>query len=168
MSTTTLQPIKIWGNMGPNPPKVIMLMHELGLEIDIQAIPFSEVKSPSYLSVNPNGRIPAIHDPNTGLTLWESGAIIEYLLEKYDTENKMGFERGTPEYYLAKQWLYFQVSGQGPYYGQFVWFHRLHPEKVESAKERYAKEIRRVTGVVEGHLKGVEKGENGPWLVGGR
>ena len=52
--------------------------------------------------------MPAIVDPNTDLTLWESGAIIEYLVEKYDKDNKVSFPAGSKEAYLAKQWLYFQ------------------------------------------------------------
>jgi len=62
--------------------------------------------------------MPAIHDPNRDLTLWESGAIIEYLIEVYDKKQKLSFPAGSNEAYLAKQWLYFQVSGQGPYFGQ--------------------------------------------------
>jgi glutathione S-transferase len=62
--------------------------------------------------------MPAIYDPNRDLTLWESGAIIEYLIEVYDQDQKLSFPAGSKEAYLAKQWLYFQVSGQGPYFGQ--------------------------------------------------
>lgn len=45
------------------------------------------------------------------------------------------------------------MSGQGPYFGQLIWFTRYHPEQVESAKERYANEVKRVTGVIDAHLK---------------
>ena len=171
--SSQLQPIKVWGKLGPNPPKVAILLGELGIPHEIDPIQFSDVKKPEYLAVNPNGRIPAIHDPNTDITLWESGAILEYLVERYDTEHHFSFAPGTPESYHAKQWLYFQVSGQGPYYGQAVWFKRYHPEQVPSAVERYVKEINRVSGVLEGHLAQQKQkyggGEaDGPWLVGNK
>ena len=169
---SSLKPIKLWGQHGPNPPKIAVLLKELNLPHEIINIPFSDIKKPDYLSINPNGRIPAIEDPNTGLTLWESGAIIEYLIERYDTAQKLSFPAGSNESYLAKQWLYFQVSGQGPYYGQYAWFKKYHPEQVPSAVERYAKEINRVTGVLEGHLRKQKEAfpaaADGPWLVGGR
>jgi glutathione S-transferase len=147
-----------------------MILEELGVPYEIEDISFPALKEPDYLAINPNGRMPAIQDPNTDITLWESGAIIEYLIEKYDTKKKLTFESGSKEYYLAKQWLMYQVSGQGPYYGQTVWFMKYHPEKVESAVDRYANEIKRVTGVLEGHLKAQKEkagaGSDGPWLVG--
>ena len=163
-----LQPILVHGKAGPNPAKIIMLLNELGLEIAYASTGFPDVKKPEYLAVNPNGRLPAIHDPNTNITIWESGAIMDYLIEQYDTAHKFSFEKGTAEYYGAKQWLYFQVSGQGPYFGQYYWFKNLHPEKIESAQKRYIDEAKRVTGVVEGHLAKQEKGADGPWLVGER
>ena len=163
-----LKTIKVWGKGGPNPPKVIILLEELGLPHEIVAIGFSELKNPEYLAINPNGRMPSIYDPNTELTLWESGAIVEYLIERYDTEHRFSFAPGTAESYHAKQWLFFQTTGQGPYYGQAVWFTKFHGEKVPSAVERYTKEINRVTGVLEGHLAAqkVASGNDGPWLVG--
>jgi len=171
-SLSNIKPIKLWGNGGPNPPKVQILLEELGIPHEVIGINFADIKGPEYLKINPNGRIPAIHDPNTDLTLWESGAIIEYLIEKYDKEHKLSFPVGTAESYHAKQWLFFQVSGQGPYYGQAVWFTKFHKPEVPSAQERYYKEIKRVMGVLEGWLNGQkeiygDKGD-GPWLVGNK
>jgi glutathione S-transferase len=174
--STPLQSIKVWGKGGPNPPKVAIILSELALPHDITPIPLSKVKDPSYLAINPNGRIPAIHDPNTNLTLWESGAIVEYLVERYDKTHKISFPPASIEAQLARQWLFFQASGQGPYYGQASWFKKFHSEKVPSAVERYVGEINRVTGVLEGHLQ-QEKGKwesstagvgDGPWLVGNK
>jgi len=170
MSNSTLQPIKVWGKGGPNPPKVAILVSELGIPHEIVPISFAELKEPAYLKINPNGRMPSIEDPNTGITLWESGSIFEYLVERYDTERKLSFEPGTKEAWLARTWLYFQASGQGPYYGQAAWFTKFHQEQLPSAIERYVKEIHRVTSVLETHLKKRkdegEAGVDGPWLVG--
>jgi glutathione S-transferase len=128
--TSSLKPIKAYGKAGPNPPKVIMILEELGLPYEIDPLGFADVKKPEYLAVNPNGRMPAIHDPNTGLTLWESGAIVEYLIETYDKENKISYPTGSNDAYLTKQWLYFQTTGQGPYYGQaIVSRHESHDDK---------------------------------------
>jgi len=86
-----------------------MLLAELEIPHNIIDIPFPDIKKPEYMKINPNGRIPAIYDPNTEITLWESGAIVEYLIEKYDKEGKLSFPAGSKESYLAKQWLFFQV-----------------------------------------------------------
>ena len=174
--SSDLKPIKLWGKRGPNPPKVAIILSELGLPYEIVDIEFADLKKPEYLAVNPNGRAPAIQDPNNnGFILWESGAIIEYLVEKYDTQDyKISFPTGSDKAYLTKQWLYFQTTGQGPYYGQLIWFKRFHAEKIPSAVERYAKEVNRVTGVVEKHLAaqrkeyGIEGDSEGPWLVGNK
>lgn len=167
-SNSSLKPITIYGKGGPNPPKVAILCEELNIPYTIDDIPFSAVKEPAYLSINPNGRVPAIQDPNTSLTLWESGAIILYLIERYDIDRKLSFDPQSNEAQLARQWLFFQTTGQGPYYGQAVWFTKYHPEQLLSAQERYYREIERVTGVLESHLKAQPKGDDGPWLVGGK
>ncbi|KAK3897083.1 glutathione S-transferase [Staphylotrichum tortipilum] len=171
---SNLKPIKVYGKGGPNPPKVAIILDELNIPKEIDPVPFSDVKKPAYLAINPNGRLPAIHDPNTDLTLWESGAIVEYLVDKYDPEHKLSFPAGSGDAYHAKQWLFYQTTGQGPYYGQAVWFIKYHPEKVQSAVDRYVNEVKRVTGVVEGHLArqkeehGAKDGFDGPWLVGNK
>ena len=103
--------------------------------------------------MNPNGRVPAIHDPNTGITLWESGAIVSYLIDEYDKGNKLSYpSTEKAKYYETNQWLHFQASGQGPYFGQSVWFRNFHGEKIPSAMERYEKEVKRVSSVIDSYL----------------
>ncbi|KAJ5290957.1 hypothetical protein N7478_000208 [Penicillium angulare] len=165
---SNILPIKVWGKGGPNPPRVAIILEELGLPHEFEPITLADVKTPEYLAINPNGRLPAIYDPNTDLTLWESGAIVEYLVERYDKSRKISFEPGSKEAQLARQWLFFQASGQGPYYGQAAWFKRFHSEQVPSAIERYVNEINRVSGVVNDFLSKQGTGDGGPWLVGGR
>jgi glutathione S-transferase len=121
MATTdsSFKPLILWGGvMGPNPCKVALVLESLGLPFESKYIPYMEVKGEEYLKVNPNGRLPTLEDPNTGFKIWESGAIIEYVIEKYDPKHALSFAPGTEEYYLCKQWLHFQMSGQGPYFGQ--------------------------------------------------
>lgn len=101
--------------------------------------------------MNPNGKVPVIHDPNTNVTLWESGAIISYLIETYDTEGKISYKSG-PEKFVSLSWQHLQATGQGPYYGQAAWFNMFHHEKLESAQARYAKEFNRILKVLDTHL----------------
>lgn len=131
-------------------------------------------KSEPLISITPNGRMPAFHDPNTGAKLWESGAIIEYLLDVYDEENRLSYTT-FPEKYEQGCWKHFQMSGQGPYYGQRSWFlhvwlsssldtqniilslicisfRQLHEEQLPSAQIRYEIEIKRILSVINDHL----------------
>jgi glutathione S-transferase len=171
-----IRPIKIYGTEGPNPFKVYQIMAEMQLPVEPVAVAFTDVKQPEFVAVNPNGRLPAMHDPNTGVTLWETGAIIEYLTETYDAaERAFSFAPDTPEFWEARAWLFLQVSGQGPYYGQAVHFAHYHETKVPTAVTRYVAEIRRVSGVLEARLasekaKMATNGEetDGPWIVGGK
>lgn len=116
-----LKPLIIYGEIfAPNPFKVMLVLRALGLPYTVINVPISEVKGAEYTKVCVNGRLPTLVDPNNvvngggegeGFTIWESGAIIEYLVERYDnTEHKISFSAGTNEYYLAKQWLHFQVG----------------------------------------------------------
>jgi glutathione S-transferase len=163
------KPIRVWLTPpGPNPWKVIFILEELGLNYEIKSFSFADVKKKPFTDVNPNGRVPAIEDPNTGLTLWESGAIYQYIVELYDTDKRLTHE-ALNDRHLCNQWLHFQMSGQGPYFGQAGWFQHLHPEKIPSAIERYTAEIRRVLGVLDGALAAAKPGaDGGRWLVGGK
>ena len=78
---------------------------------------------------------------------------MQYLIDTYDTEGRFTYQKNSEAYYKTLQWLTFQVSGQGPYFGQKAWFSNYHSEKLPSAEKRYEDEIRRVVSVIDAHLK---------------
>ncbi|PCH40716.1 glutathione S-transferase C-terminal-like protein [Wolfiporia cocos MD-104 SS10] len=149
---------------GPNGWKIFIALEELGLTYESKYLDFSknEHVSPEHLALNPNGRIPTIIDhANNDFVVWESNAILVYLVDKYDTSHKISVEKYEDKI-VQLQWLFFQASGQGPYFGQSGWFQRYHHEKLPSAIVRYQKEILRVFGVLNSVLSKQE------WLVGGK
>ncbi|KAI0821290.1 glutathione S-transferase [Irpex lacteus] len=149
---------------GPNGWKVAIVLEELGLTYDTKFLDFQsgEHKAEPHTKYNPNGRIPTLIDHKNGdFAIWESDAIITYLVDTYDKEHKISAS-DTKEKYEQLQWLFFQASGQGPYFGQAVWFSVFHPEKIPSAIDRYKNEIKRVLGVLESVLSKKE------WLVGNK
>ncbi|OCH87455.1 glutathione S-transferase [Obba rivulosa] len=149
---------------GPNGWKAAFVLAELGLTYESVYLDFGkgEQKAPEHTKYNPNGRIPTLVDHKNGdFAIWESGAIITYLAEKYDPEGKISV-KGEKDKIAQLQWLFFQASGQGPYFGQAVWFKKYHPEQLPSVIERYQKETVRVLGVLEAVLSKQE------WLVGGK
>ncbi|KAJ5134383.1 glutathione S-transferase [Penicillium atrosanguineum] len=157
----SLKPLNLWtlqGHAGsPNPWKVLMILEELKVPYEPKLVDLSDLKKKPYESINRNGR-----DLNTGITIWESGAILEYMGDTYDKQHTISFTAGSKEYYESKQWLHYQVSGQGSYFGQAAWFTVYHPEKVPSAVERHVNDIRRVSGVLNRSL------QNKEYLVGGK
>ncbi|KAH8898040.1 glutathione S-transferase [Thozetella sp. PMI_491] len=171
-----MQPIKLYNappGSGPNPWKVLLVLCELEIPYEMVWIPYSEIKSEPYISLNPNGRLPAVIDPNKDVTLFESGAIIEYLVATYDKEHKITYgDDRLQDKWLVHSWLMFQMSGQGPMFGQRMWFVHFHKEKeLTSAIERYGDETKRVLGVIDRSLQKQRATLNlGPdaevWLVG--
>lgn len=141
--------------------QAVFLFEELGLNYEITSFRFDDVKKKPFIDVNPNGRVPAIEDPNTDLTLWESGAIYQYLIDEYDTEKRLAYTT-KKEKNLCNQFLHFQMSGQGPYFGQCGVFQHLWPEKIPGVIERYANEVKRVLNVLEIVLSA----KDAQWLVG--
>ncbi|KAJ3554307.1 hypothetical protein NM688_g3180 [Phlebia brevispora] len=151
-------------NNGPNGWKVAIVLEELGLTYEPIYLDFQkgEQKAPEHTKYNPNGRIPTLIDhKNDDFVLWESDAILTYLVDKYDPEHKISAATEGDRFHQL-QWLFFQSSGQGPYFGQAAWFTFFHSEKIPSAIERYRNEILRVLGVLNGVLDKQE------WLVGGK
>jgi len=150
------KPIHLYSHKaGPSPWRVAIILEELDVPYETEFVNPADLHTPVYEKINPNGRVPAIHDPNTDITLWESGAIINYLIATYDKENKLQ-PTNTPDKFHAQQWLFFQTSGQSPYFGQYIWFQLFHKEKLPSAQERYYNEIIRVNKVLDSALQGKE------------
>ncbi|KAM5544506.1 hypothetical protein V8D89_002166 [Ganoderma adspersum] len=152
---------------GPNGWKVAIVLEELGLTYESVYLDFNkgEQKAAPHTALNPNGRIPTLVDHQNGdFVIWESDAILLYLTDKYDAEKRLTVADEKEKYSLV-QWLFFQSSGQGPYFGQAFWFIIYHPEKLASAIERYQKETVRVFSVLDGVLS---KPESKGWLVGGK
>lgn len=94
-----------------NQRKVVIILKELNIPYETEYVDFAKIKQEPYTKINPNGRVPAITDPSTGITLWESGAIIEYLIDQYDKEDTLTYRKAPEKYYL-QQYLHFQMSGE--------------------------------------------------------
>lgn len=101
----------------PNGAKPVIVCEEIGIPRNYKAMDmFSpELKSDWYTNINPNGKIPAL--VNGSLKLFESGAIMLYLVDTYDEGNKVSFEKATAEYWEMVAWVVMQVAGLGPMQG---------------------------------------------------
>ena len=138
--------------------KASIALEELGIDYDVEYLHFNknEQKTPDFLKLNPNGRIPVIVDhDNDDFVLAESGAILLYLAERsgklWPTEPKLC--------HRAMQWLMFQMSAVGPMLGQAMFFQRIAAPKGivdEYAIERYVTESKRLLGVLNGALRDQE------------
>ncbi|BGO95683.1 hypothetical protein NBRC10512_007381 [Rhodotorula toruloides] len=151
---------------GPNGWTVAFLLKALGLSYETKFLDFAkgEHKQEPYTKINPNGRIPALVDHQNGdFTVWESKACLLYLVSKYDSENKFGVANTPEEQATLAQWLFFQASGQGPYFGQAAHFKMFAPEKIPYGIKRYADEVKRVMGVLESVLA-----DGREWLSAGK
>ena len=79
--------------------------------------------------MNPNERVPILEDPNTGLTIWETGAIADYIIETYDREAKLTYTTAA-EKWAVRTWVYFNVTTQDQYYGQKAYFTLVSAPKI--------------------------------------
>ncbi|QNP97494.1 Protein URE2 [Yarrowia lipolytica] len=138
----------------PNGFKIAVVLSELGLKYRTVFLDFkkNEQRSPAYISVNPNARVPSIIDhDNEHVSVWESGAILIYLCQKAGPDCPLWSE-DVIEQSQINSWLFFQTSGHAPMVGQALHFRYFHPELIPSAIERYTNEVRRIYGVVEMRL----------------
>ena len=139
----------------PNGKKVSIMLEELGASYEVHALNLSgfEHKEPWFLEINPNGKIPAIVDNDDGTAVFESGAILIYLADKFGSFlPPVGDGRRT----ACIEWLMFQMSALGPMQGQLNVFLKYAPEKIPYAIRRYAEETRRLYSVLDKRLSRVE------------
>jgi GST-like protein len=142
----------------PNGVKVSILLEETGLPYEVHRIDFGaeDQKMPEYLALNPNGKIPAILDPDgpggRPFALFESGAILVYLAEK----TGRFLPADAAGRYEALQWVMFQMGGIGPMFGQLGFFHKFAGKDYEDKRprDRYVAESKRLLGVLETRLAG--------------
>lgn len=148
----------------PNGVKVSIMLEEIGLPYEPHAINIGQNESwtPEFLSLNPNGKIPAILDPDgpggKPFALWESGAILVYLAEK---TGKL-LPADPARRYETLQWVFFQMAAIGPMFGQLGFFHKFAGRDYEDKRprDRYVAESKRLLGVLETRLAGRD------WLMG--
>jgi GSH-dependent disulfide-bond oxidoreductase len=148
----------------PNGVKISIALEELGLPYEAHAVNIGKNESwtPEFLSLNPNGKIPAIIDPDgpggVPFGLFESGAILLYLAEK--TGKLLPSDPALR--YETLQWTAFQMAGVGPIFGQLGFFCKFAGKDFEDKRplERYRAESKRLLGVVDARLAGRE------WIMG--
>ena len=148
----------------PNGVKASIMLEETGLPYEPHLIDFgaNDQKSDAFLSLNPNGKIPAILDPDgpngKPLALFESGAILLYLAEK---TGKL-IPSDPCDRWQAIQWVMFQMGGVGPMFGQLGFFHKFAGKDWEDKRplQRYVDESKRLLGVMNTALEGRQ------WFVG--
>ena len=150
--------IQLYSLPTPNGVKVSIMLEETGLPYEPHLVDITrdESHTPEFLSLNPNGKIPAIIDPDgpggEPLPLFESGAILQYLAEKSGK-----FLPADPaRRWQTIQWLHFQMGGVGPMFGQLGFFHKFAGRDYEDKRplQRYVNESRRLLGVLEARLEG--------------
>ena len=143
--------IELYTAPTPNGWKISVMLEELGVPYQVHALDLGkhEQKAPEYLKLNPNGRIPTIVDTEENdLVIFESGAILIYLAEKY--HRFLATDKVTRIHQI--QWLMFQMGHIGPMMGQANVFYRYFPEKIPAVIKRYHNEVYRLFGVLDGHL----------------
>lgn len=147
--------IDLWYWPTPNGHKVTMLLEETGLEYRIVPVDIGrgEQFRPEFLRIAPNNRMPAIVDDAPGddgpaISVFESGAILQYLAEKTGLFLPSD-KRGRIE---TLQWLFWQMGGLGPMAGQNHHFSQYAPERIPYAMQRYINETNRLYGVLDRRL----------------
>lgn len=148
----------------PNGVKVSIMLEEIGLPYEPHLIDIgkNETWGPEFLSLNPNGKIPAIIDPDgpggKPLGLFESGAILLYLAEK----SGKFLPQDPARRYETIQWVFFQMAAVGPMFGQVGYFFKFAGREIEDKRPlaRYRDESKRLLGVLETRLGGRQ------WIMG--
>lgn len=147
--------------------KLPILFEEMGVPYDWALVDFErgEQRSEGFLAINPNGRIPALIDRGRGVTVAESGAILEYAAARFSSPLLPSPEQDLQRHLQVKQWLYWQVSALGPAMGQAMYFQRIAQVQGHDAPfavRRFIAEAERCLGMLDAQLQA----SDGPFLLG--
>lgn len=154
----TPERIQLYSLNTPNGVKASIMLEETGLPYEAHLVDIMKNEShlPEFTSLNPNGKIPAIIDPDgpggKPLALFESGAILMYLAEKTGQ-----FIPADPaRRWETIQWVFFQMGAIGPMFGQLGYFNKFAGKEIADKRplERYVTESKRLLGVLDGRLDG--------------
>jgi GSH-dependent disulfide-bond oxidoreductase len=156
--------LQLYSLATPNGVKVSIALEEIELPYEPHLVDFAkdEQRTPEFMSLSPNGKIPAIIDPNgpggVPLGMFESGAILLYLAQKTD----MLMPKDGTRRWETIQWLFFQMAFIGPMFGQVGYFHKFAGREIADKRplERYVNEAKRLLGVMEERLDGRR------WIMG--
>lgn len=136
----------------PNGRKIPIMLEEIGVAYDVKPINISEgdQKTPEYLALNPNNKIPTLVEQKTGRVLIESGAILLYLAEKHGQL----ISTDPDKRWQTIQWLMWQMGGLGPMLGQTHHYAHFNSGKAPYAEERFVAETHRLYAVLNTRLTG--------------
>ncbi|CAM4201008.1 Disulfide-bond oxidoreductase YfcG [Bordetella tumbae] len=142
--------IDLYTDSSPNGFKATIALEELALPYRLHHVRLNagEHRQPAFLALNPHGRIPVITDDETGITLFESAAILLYLAEKTGRL----LPHGPAQRWEAIKWLQFHSSSVGPIIGQRVHFELFAEDKIPAAIERFRQLTESVFAVVDSRL----------------
>ena len=152
--------LQLYSQPSPNGVKVSILLEETGLPYEAHRIPFGDdgTRSAEYLALYPYGKIPAILDPagpgGQPLALFESGAILMYLAGK----TGQLLSQDAVRRWETIQWLFWQMGGVGPMFGQVGYFRNFDGKVIEDPRplQHYVEESKRLLAVLDGRLEGRE------------
>ena len=138
----------------PNGKKISIMLEECGLEYDVKRVDIGagEQFSPAFLEISPNNRMPAIVDTDTGISVFEGGAILMYLAEK----SGMFLPCEEAQRFEVLQWLFWQTGGLGPMAGQLSHFRSYTEDEHDYSLDRYSKEYDRLLAVMDVRLRNRE------------
>jgi len=149
-----MAPIEFYFWPTPNGWKIALMLEECALPYEIEWVDLSknEQFKEQFLKISPNGRMPAIVDPDgpggAPISIFESGAVLQYLGDKTGQFYPADRRRRTD----VEQWLFWQIGGLGPMAGQAAHFRNYKKDKIDYAVKRYTDEVIRLYGVMNGRL----------------
>lgn len=159
--------LTVYSTGTPNGKRPLVFLEVLGIKFNYKRIDITknEQQSEEFLKINPYGKIPAITDidPNTNETIniFETGAILEFLASKYDSDLKYHYPQNHPLYWEQQKWFYLTTAELSPKQENLSFYLNFALQRDDFAIERADNETRRIYKVLDSRLE-----KNNGWLVG--